>query len=214
MRRIVLYGRLKEKFGEFYDFDVNSPKEAIKGLCSQVKGFKDELQKGGYILTLGKKLNIDESQLTLTFGKQNEFHIIPYVHGSGGRAAGVVKVVLGVTLLAVGLGGAALAMGSLLGPATGGFMAALALPAIGSVTYGALAGVGLALSVTGVAGLLTSKPKVSSESYNTRENAEDTVQSFLFNGAVNRASQGGPVPVCYGRFRVGSVIISAGISNG
>lgn len=35
--------------------------------------------------------------------------------------------------------------------------------------------------------------------------------SYVFNGAVNTESQGHPVPLCYGRMRVGSAVISAGI---
>lgn len=41
--------------------------------------------------------------------------------------------------------------------------------------------------------------------------APDERASFLFNGAVNTLEQGSPVPIVYGRFRTGSVVVSAGI---
>jgi len=38
-----------------------------------------------------------------------------------------------------------------------------------------------------------------------------TKSSYNFNGAQNTTSQGGPVPLLYGRMRVGSTVISSGI---
>ena len=39
----------------------------------------------------------------------------------------------------------------------------------------------------------------------------DNRPSFMFNGAVNVMEQGGPVPIVYGKFRVGSTVVSGGI---
>lgn len=215
-RRIFLYGHLKEACGEYFDFDVDTPKMAIRGLCSQIKGFKEALKEGSYCLLYGEDLNIDETQLDLTFGNTKEFHIVPHVEGSGGgKALGIVKLVLGVTLLAFAVGGAILAGGAFGAAAMGptlGLVASLGLPAIGGITYGAIAGVGLALSVMGASSLLTSKAKVGPQSYDSRELADDARQSFLYNGPVNKSAQGQAIPLVYGRVRVGSIIASAGIS--
>jgi predicted phage tail protein len=35
--------------------------------------------------------------------------------------------------------------------------------------------------------------------------------SYVFDGPINTAAQGNPVPVCYGRLIVGSQVISAGM---
>jgi predicted phage tail protein len=35
--------------------------------------------------------------------------------------------------------------------------------------------------------------------------------SYAFDGAVNTAAQGNPVPICYGRLIVGSQVVSAGL---
>jgi predicted phage tail protein len=41
----------------------------------------------------------------------------------------------------------------------------------------------------------------------------DNRASYIYNGAVNLTAQGNPVPLCYGRMRVGSVVVSAGVST-
>ncbi len=65
---------------------------------------------------------------------------------------------------------------------------------------------GVGLVVGGVVQLLTPVPSFSAMS-NERPDARP---SFVFNGAVNTYEQRGPVPLCYGRFKCGSVIVSAG----
>jgi len=66
--------------------------------------------------------------------------------------------------------------------------------------------VGIGLIVGGVAQLLMAPPNVAA----LENERPDSKPSFVFNGAVNVFEQGGPVPLVYGRFKAGSVIISAG----
>ena len=40
LRRIELHGILADKFGKFFDLDVESPREACEALSYQVDGFK------------------------------------------------------------------------------------------------------------------------------------------------------------------------------
>ena len=42
---------------------------------------------------------------------------------------------------------------------------------------------------------------------------EDNEQSYLFDGAVNSAKQGTPIPILYGRLTVGGAVISASIKS-
>lgn len=70
----------------------------------------------------------------------------------------------------------------------------------------------VSLVTTGASGFtdfLTTTPKVAS--YSSRERPEER-PSFLFDGPVNTSTQGLPVPIIAGRMRVGSVVISAGIT--
>jgi len=68
---------------------------------------------------------------------------------------------------------------------------------------------GVGMMIGGIVQLTTSVP---SSDYGAREEA-DQRPSFLFDGAVNTSTQGLPVPVIYGRVRVGSVVISAGLTS-
>ena len=42
---------------------------------------------------------------------------------------------------------------------------------------------------------------------------EKETKSYLFSGPVNTAAQGVPIPIGYGRLRVGSTVISASLRN-
>ena len=66
---------------------------------------------------------------------------------------------------------------------------------------------GWSMIIGGIAQMLTPTPKATQQS-NVAQNA-----SFIFNGAVNTTSQGGPIPLVYGRFKTGSVVISAGLET-
>jgi predicted phage tail protein len=115
----------------------------------------------------------------------------------------------------------------LLGPAGAGF---LGLGAGGFLTAGvssAVGYIGTSLILGGTAQLLsptisdspgsfgtTSPSRTRARDSFTPENNEiaDNRASYIFNGAVNLTAQGNPVPILYGRMRVGSVVISAGLS--
>ena len=68
-------------------------------------------------------------------------------------------------------------------------------------------GIGFALS--GASQLLFTPP---SGQFNTSEKPENT-PSYIFNGPVNTTMQGNPIALCYGKIRVGSQVVSAGLSS-
>lgn len=41
MKTIKLYGELGRKFGKIFRFDVKTPREAVRALSAQIKGFSD-----------------------------------------------------------------------------------------------------------------------------------------------------------------------------
>ena len=73
------------------------------------------------------------------------------------------------------------------------------------VTYIAV-NVAIAYVVGQIAMSLAPKPETSGSSAEERA-------SYLFDGAVNLQGQGHPVPLVYGRFRTGSVVISAEVTS-
>ena len=70
-----------------------------------------------------------------------------------------------------------------------------------------LVGAGIAMVAGGVAQMLTKMPPMS-----TGKDAERK-QSTSFSNLSNMAAQGRPMPLAYGRIRVGSLIISQGIET-
>lgn len=92
----------------------------------------------------------------------------------------------------------------------GRILAGVALVALSFVTGGIAAplllSVGAALTLGGVAQLLAPRPSTPE----AREE-EDPRESYSFDGVVNVSRAGVPVPVCYGRVVIGSIVVSAGI---
>jgi predicted phage tail protein len=206
MRTIHLHGYLRERFGGPFRFDVASPREAISALLHQLDGFADAIRDGRFGIIRGDYehgMELDETELTLRFGRTRELHIVPVVQGGGGRGAGIAKIVLGVGLLAVGIGGAILA--------TGGFMAGLGTVAGFGVTWGSIATAGIAITAAGLSSVLTPRPNLDPGRLDQLEPPDQRPSALFNSGPVNRSAQGAPVPVVYGRMRVGSVVVSSGL---
>jgi predicted phage tail protein len=95
--------------------------------------------------------------------------------------------------------------------AFGKILAGIAIAAIGfflPVASAAVISLGASLALSGLAELLAPRAQATA----TPERA-DNEPSLAFDGAVNTMGQGGPVPLGYGRMRVGSQIISVGFST-
>lgn len=87
-------------------------------------------------------------------------------------------------------------------------IAGVVLVAIGAFTgFTPVAQIGWSLIIGGAIGLLFGTPKTSGSG------GEDSSKtSYLFSGTVNTTGQGNPVPFLYGKKRIGSQVVSAGIS--
>lgn len=214
MKTIYLHGYLKEKFGPSFTFDVGSPTSAIQALLRQIKGLPEAVQNGQFVIIRGPKdtgYSIDVPEFDLKFGKTTEMHIVPVLGGAGGRTGGIIKIVLGVALLAVGIGGAVLASAGLAGGVMAGFSASIGFAGL-HATWGTLAIFGAGMALAGVSSMLTPRSDLNGGSYENRETPDER-PSFLFNGPQNQSSQGLPVPLVYGFMRGGSMVVSSGIAT-
>jgi predicted phage tail protein len=72
-----------------------------------------------------------------------------------------------------------------------------------------LMNMGISMMLGSAAEMLTKAPKTGESTVERAENRP----SYAFDGAVNTAAQGNPVPVCYGELLVGSQVISAGLTT-
>jgi predicted phage tail protein len=115
-----------------------------------------------------------------------EVRITPVV--AGAKNGGLFQIVLGAALIAISLI-----------PAVAAFSAPLAAGMLSA---------GIGLAVGGVAQLLTKTPSTSASS-----SADNGTANNYFSSLENVVGQGQPVPLLYGRLRVGSHVISQGINT-
>ncbi len=193
MREVKLYGELGRRFGRLHRFDVATPAEAIRALCANFKGFEqalDAYRPGFHVLVGQRDAAASDDALQDPFDRTAPIKIIP---AFAGAKSGWMSIILGAALIA-----AAFFMPAAIG----------GLSLFGTTTVASLAGtIGFGLALGGVAQLLSPTPS----SPTNAENGESR-NSYVFNGAVNVTTQGGPVPVGYGRMIVGSVVASMGIT--
>ena len=209
MKTVLLRGELGKKFGRVHRFDLNTPAEAIRALKANFEGFESELvaagERGiGYMVQIGKDAMKSLDEIAYPTGTAEAISFTPVLQGAGGDG-------LGAVFAGVGLIAAALLLGPI-GIAAVGGQAALAVGSIGAAL--ALGGTSQLLSPTisdnSAAGPVRQRSRESFAAVNNE--IADNRSSYIFNGAVNLTAQGTPVPLCYGRVKVGSVVISAGLS--
>lgn len=209
MAHVYLHGDL-QSFGGPFAFDVNSTAEAVRALCSQLKGFRKRLSEGNFrVIRRGAFGGRDLTLVSLTarLKSTHDLHIIPVVAGSG-RGKGVGKAILGVALVAASFAFAPAVVGAV-GPTLGMGTTAFSIAGFG-VTFSQIAGFGASMILGGISQLLSPSPKTNGGG---ALSGQPTNASFLFSGPVNVTSQGSPVPLVYGRFICGSVVISSAIAT-
>lgn len=186
MRTVKLSGELGKKFGKIHRFMVNTPAEAIRALCANFPEFEKELRES-HTRNVGYKVFNGSHQLESAEEVRDpaakEIRIIPVIMG----ANATTRVLIGVTLIV-----ASVAMYAFPGTA-------------GAAPYVMSAGISLTLG--GVIELLSPVPKIKGP-----EERPENKPSYFFNGPVNTTAQGHPVPIGYGRLRVGGGIVSAGVN--
>lgn len=197
MKTVMLYGFLGRQFGRVHRYDVKTPAEAVKALSVTLQGFRKALVDGGaYRVLVGGKSELDRSKLRDPVSDRETIRIVPVVAGAG---SGFGQIILGAAIIGAAFftGGASIA--------AGGFMSA----GITTTFWGGIAvGIGSSLVLGGVSQMLFS-PKQTQGTVDRPENKP----SSAFDGAVNTAAQGNPVPTFYGGpLIIGSQVISAGLS--
>lgn len=203
LREVTLAGVLGERFGAAWRLDVATPAEAVRAIEANQPGFAqyllDSAREGlAYVVYAGDR-DLTEAQLADPLGAA-PLRIVPVVQGAGDD--GVLNIIIGVALLAT----------VFFMPANianfGVILQTSATTAVGVTIGSTLTFVGAGLVLKGTAQLLAPTPDATG----IPERAENT-PNHQFSGPVNTIAQGGPVPVGYGRLRIGSHIISAGIEN-
>lgn len=193
MKQIHLHGSLGARFGGPFSLVVRDPAEAVRALSCQLAGFRDALAVGDWHvvrgdLDAGEPVE-DDDALHMALGHASEIHILPA--GTGAGQGGVGKALAGVALIGAAFFTGGLALGAL------------------TISSGTLGAIGAGLAVAGVSQMLATTS--NTDTYDEREKPDER-PSFMFDGPVNTSTQGLPVPVVYGHLRVGSVVVSAGMT--
>lgn len=190
MVNVRFYGSLKQ-FGSNFRLDCKTPAEVIHALTSQIPKLRQFIQQGLFTVRVGRDYFDNrylEKGLSQKLKDDAIVHFTPTLKGS--KRGGLFGVITGVALIA-----GALALGPL------GFSV------IGANAAWMVGGLGASLLLGGVAQMLTKMPSMS-----TGKDA-DKKQSTSFSNLSNMAAQGRPMPLAYGRIRVGSLIISQGVET-
>lgn len=189
MTRIELGGVIGKSFGKIHHRLISTTHEATRALAATIPGFEKFMissQRRGltYAVFKGKKnIGMDD----LGFPVVGEvIRIVPIVMGS--KRGGILQTVLGAVLVAVG---------AVMTYMSGGTASPLAAGLMTS-GFGMMAG--------GVIQMLSPQPAGLA----SKQDA-DNKPSYAFGSVTNTAAQGYPVPLMYGKRRIGGAIISAGI---
>lgn len=195
MTRIELGGLLGKKFGKIHQRLISRTGEAALALAKTISGFEQFMisskERGLTYAVFNGKKNIGEKDLDFpTTG--DVIRIVPVIIGS--KKAGLFQTVLGVALITVA---AFATSGAALGFAGGTAFAG---------GWGMAAAAGVSIALGGIVQMLSPQPPGIS----SRQDS-DNKASYAFGGVTNTTTQGNPVPLGYGRRRIGGAIISAGI---
>lgn len=185
VRTVRLYGVLGATFGREYRLSVTSPKEAIRALCVIVPGFERFLntskQRGLTYAVFSDKRNLNNDEIVMD-QSSSDIRIAPVIVGS--KRGGLFQTILGAALVA----------------------AAIWMPGVGIAASNIMFQIGGAMALGGIVQMLS--PQTTGLA---SKQSADNKASYAFGGVTNTTAQGNPVPLLYGRRRIGGAIISAGI---
>ncbi|HKU98176.1 MAG TPA: hypothetical protein VJR58_22990, partial [Vineibacter sp.] len=205
---IFLYGPLGREFGRHFRLAVETPNEAIRALITLRPGLRVKMREGFWRVIVGPPHIKNATEFPFMRLGSQPLHLVPATRPHG-VDSGVGKIAAGVVII-----GAAIALSPFTGGASIGFAAAMAETAFMGISYGAIALMGASMVLGGIASMISrpTTPQVAAAADPTSTARPEDRPSFMFQGVVNNTTQGGPVPLVFGRHLVGSVVISAGIA--
>ncbi|UJC65302.1 tail assembly protein [Enterobacter cloacae] len=185
MTRIELGGVLGKTFGKIHHRLISRVSEAGVALAKTIPGFEQFMissQRRGLTYSVFKgKKNIGVDDLGFPV-TGDVIRIVPVIIGS--KKAGLVQTILGAVLV----------------------VASIWMPGLSIAASNLMFSAGAAMTLGGVAQMLSPQPAGLAS-----KQSSDNRASYAFGGVTNTAAQGYPVPLLYGRRRIGGAIISAGI---
>ena len=220
MTQVKLLGELGDKFGSDWTSESNSVRDIFRLIDCQVDGLKEYLAECqakniGFTIQNGDDFIEDAEDLVMPVLKDTV--IITAVPAGSGKGLG--KIIAGLLILGVMFFtpfGAQFFTASIQGGAVTGTAAGLG----GGASVAALSG--SAVTVTGLTNLgaavmmLGTNLALSGIAEMTAPDAGkgNDDESYFFNGAENNIEQGAPVPLLYGKMKIGGTPIAQGFAPG
>jgi predicted phage tail protein len=199
-RKVILLGKMGELFGREHSIKCNTIQEAMNALdcmrgglraylmeCTD-KGIDFTVQRGGDIHESLEEIKANQQDFVNSFESGLQLNDEDLVIGPVPQGAGVlgdiIKIVVGVILIYFGW--------------------QYMLTAEGWALVGAqfMVAVGAQLALAGIIGMLMPGAPGSKENANS-----------LFNGPINNAKIGIPIPIAYGQTEVGGAVINFGFTK-
>lgn len=197
LTEVILEGEFAKVAGrKVWKLDCNSPSEAIALISANCQGkLKNWIRQNITKYKIcevecesetGNKENLDND--TFALNRQcKKIRFLPIFSGAGGDN-GIIQAIVGVAMVVIGV---------VVGVWAG-------WTGVGGAFASGMIKAGLGMILGAVATMLIAPSEKS-------EDDGDNSSSYYFNGAVNTTTQGNPVPLVFGRCRVGSAVISASI---
>lgn len=185
MTRIELGGVLGKTFGKIHHRLISRVSEAGVALAKTIPGFEQFMissQRRGLTYSVFKgKKNIGVDDLGFPV-TGDVIRIVPVIIGS--KKAGLIQTILGAVLV----------------------IASIWMPGLSIAASNMMFAAGASITLGGVVQMIS--PQATGLA---SKHSSDNRASYAFGGVTNTAAQGYPVPLLYGRRRIGGAIISAGI---
>lgn len=183
--KIILHGKLAKMYAKELEFaNIHKPSDAVAAIETRFPGFRKEIINDSKNGAHYEMLCDDENK---SLDQLNQVQTIKVID--------IVPCIIGkLPLVLVGFGLGAFAVASL----TGWALAFTLTLAVG-------------LIVAGITYMMTPIPENEPDESSISTTIRNS--SFLFSNPQNVSAQGRPIPITYGRLRVGSFVISSVISN-
>lgn len=194
LTKVILQGEFAKVVGQSeWMLDCNSPAEAIALIEANKPGIRNWIRNNfkNYRICEVECESFDGEKEKLTdetYGanrKCKSIRFLPIFTGAGGNN-GVLQAIVGVAMIIVS------------------FFVPAAWGATGAMLSGGLMGAGVGMVLGAICTMLMSP--------SSNDDDDDGTSNYYFNGAVNTTQQGKPVPLVFGRCRVGSAVISSEIA--
>ncbi|ENU3990499.1 tail assembly protein [Enterobacter kobei] len=185
MTRIELGGEPGKIFGKTHWRLISKVSEAGVALAKTISGFESYMvnsKRRGLTFAIFKgKKNIGVDDLGFPV-TGDVIRIVPVIIGS--KKAGLIQTILGAVLV----------------------IASIWMPGLSIAASNMMFAAGASITLGGVVQMIS--PQATGMA---SKQSSDNRASYAFGGVTNTAAQGYPVPLLYGRRRIGGAIISAGI---